>query len=60
MPAIGTVTRLEDGSFNGQLKTLSIKADITIQPNDRKTNDVQPDYGVLRRGRDRRRLDAPF
>ena len=47
MPAIGTVTRLEDGSFKGQLKTLSIKADITIQPNDRKASDVQPDYRVF-------------
>jgi uncharacterized protein (DUF736 family) len=47
MPAIGTVTRLEDGSFKGQLKTLSIKADILIQPNDRKTNDAQPDFRVF-------------
>jgi uncharacterized protein (DUF736 family) len=47
MPAIGTVKSLEDGSFKGQLKTLSIKADITIQPNDRKTSDAQPDYRVF-------------
>jgi uncharacterized protein (DUF736 family) len=44
MPSIGTVTKLEDGSFKGQLKTLSVKADITVQPNDRKTSDTQPDY----------------
>jgi uncharacterized protein (DUF736 family) len=47
MPAIGTVTKLEDGSLKGQLKTLSIKADITIQLNDRKITDVQPDYRVF-------------
>ena len=47
MPAIGTVTKAQDGSFKGQLKTLSIKADILIQPNERKTSDAQPDYRVL-------------
>jgi len=47
MPAIGTVTKTLNGSFNGQLKTISIKADITIQPNDRKTTDAQPDYRVF-------------
>ena len=47
MPAIGTVTKLEDGSFKGQLKTLSIKADITIEPNRAKTSEAQPDYRIL-------------
>ena len=47
MPAIGTVTKLSDGSFKGQLKTLSIKSDILIQPNERKATDAQPDYRVL-------------
>jgi uncharacterized protein (DUF736 family) len=47
MPAIGAVTKAQDGTFKGQLKTLSIKADIMIQPNDRKTSDVQPDYRVF-------------
>ena len=47
MPAIGYVTRSEDGSFVGQLKTLSIPGvDIQIVPNDRKANDRQPDYRV--------------
>ena len=32
MPAIGYVTRQEDGSFKGQLRTLSIRADIEIVP----------------------------
>lgn len=47
MPAIGTVTKARDGSFKGQLKTLSIKADILIQANDRKATDAQPDYRVF-------------
>lgn len=47
MPAIGTVTKADDGSFKGQLKTLSIKADVLIQPNDRKSSDAQPDYRVF-------------
>ena len=47
MPAIGYVTQNEDGSFKGQLKTLSIRAEIAIVANERKTSDVQPDYRVL-------------
>jgi uncharacterized protein (DUF736 family) len=47
MPAIGQVTKAQDGSFKGQLKTLSIRADILIQPNGRKTGDTQPDFRVL-------------
>ncbi|TDW58903.1 uncharacterized protein (DUF736 family) [Novosphingobium sp. PhB55] len=45
MPAIGYVTR--DGrSFKGQLRTLSIRAEIEIAPNTRKTSEAQPDYRV--------------
>lgn len=47
MPAIGTVTKFGDGSFKGQLKTLSIKADVVIEPNERKATDAQPDYRVF-------------
>jgi uncharacterized protein (DUF736 family) len=47
MPAIGTVTKAQNGSFKGQLKTLSIRADIMIQPNDNKTTEAQPDYRVF-------------
>ncbi len=47
MPAIGYVTRDENGTYKGQLKTLSIRAEITIIPNSRKANDAQPDYRVL-------------
>jgi len=48
MPAIGHVTRNQNG-FNGQLKTLSISADISILPA-RKTSDNQPDYRVVAGG----------
>jgi uncharacterized protein (DUF736 family) len=47
MPAIGYVTKLEDGSFKGQLKTISIRADVTIVANRGKSADAQPDYRVL-------------
>jgi uncharacterized protein (DUF736 family) len=43
MPAIGYVTKSDNGAFKGQLKTLSIRAEIMIAPNARKANDVQPD-----------------
>ncbi|MGJ0239850.1 DUF736 domain-containing protein [Novosphingobium fluoreni] len=49
MPAIGYVTR--DGqSFKGQLRTLSIRTDIEIVPNTRKSGDTQPDYRVSAAG----------
>ena len=47
MPAIGFVTKDENGAFKGQLKTLSIRAEIAIVANARKTSDAQPDYRVL-------------
>jgi uncharacterized protein (DUF736 family) len=50
MPAIGHVTRNENGGFKGQLKTLSIRTEIDIVPNDKKTSDAQPDYRVLSDG----------
>lgn len=49
MPAIGYVTRSGNG-FKGQLKTLSIRAEIEIVPNTRKSGDTQPDYRVLSGG----------
>lgn len=49
MPAIGHVTR--DGSaYKGELKTVSIRTEITIVPNTRKAADVQPDFRVLAGG----------
>jgi uncharacterized protein (DUF736 family) len=50
MPAIGYVTKQSNGSFKGQLKTLSIRADIEIVPNSRKSCDSQPDYRVVASG----------
>ena len=47
MPAIGYVTQDDNGLFKGELKTLSIKADITIVANDERSNDTQPHYRVL-------------
>lgn len=48
MPAIGHVTRNQN-SYKGQLRTLSISADISIVPT-RKTSDNQPDYRVVAGG----------
>ena len=50
MPAIGYVTKQSTGGFKGQLKTLSIRADIDIVPNKGKTSDSQPDFRVLTQG----------
>lgn len=50
MTAIGFVTRQADGSFKGQLKTVSVRADIDIVPNRRKAAEDQPDYRVRTAG----------
>lgn len=50
MAAIGHVTKLEDGRYKGELKTLSIRAEIIITPNADKSNDNQPDYKVFAEG----------
>ena len=50
MTAIGFVRKENDGRYTGQLKTISIKADIDIVPNANKTADTQPDYRVLTQG----------
>jgi uncharacterized protein (DUF736 family) len=49
MPAIGHVTKQQDGNFNGQLKTLAITAPIDIFLNSAKNGDKQPDYRVYSR-----------
>lgn len=49
MAAIGFVTR-EGKSFKGQLRTLSIRAEIEITPNPRKAADSHPDYRVTSGG----------
>ncbi len=50
MPAIGYVTKQSTGGFKGQLKTLSIRAEIDIVPNAAKATDNQPDFRVLTQG----------
>jgi uncharacterized protein (DUF736 family) len=50
MSAIGYVTKLPNGSYKGQLKTISIRADIDIVPNRDKSADSHPDYRVLVQG----------
>ena len=50
MPAIGHVTKQSTGGFKGQIKTLSIRADIDIVPNTSKSADQQPDFRVLSQG----------
>jgi uncharacterized protein (DUF736 family) len=50
MSAIGHVTKQANGGFKGQLKTLSIRAEIDIVPNTAKSADSQPDFRVLAKG----------
>lgn len=46
MPAIGHVTRQKDGSYIGQLATLTIRKNIQFVPN-KKQKDHQPDFIVM-------------
>lgn len=46
MVSIGIVTKQTDGSYKGELKTLTIRSPIEIRPNPDKTNDRQPDFRV--------------
>jgi uncharacterized protein (DUF736 family) len=48
MPAIGYVTR-EGNGFKGEVKTLSIRTQITIVPS-QKTSETQPDFRVVAGG----------
>lgn len=50
MPAIGYVTKQTNGAYKGQLKTLSIRAEIDILPNPAKSGDSQPDFRVMTQG----------
>jgi uncharacterized protein (DUF736 family) len=50
MPAIGHVTKQPNGGYKGQIKTLSIRADIDIVPNPAKSADNQPNFRVLTQG----------
>ena len=50
MPAIGHVTRNSNGGFKGQIRTLTIRAEIDIVPNEAKSGETQPDFRVLCEG----------
>jgi len=47
--AIATLTE-KDESFEGMLHTLTVKAPISLVPNQRKRSDRAPDYLVMSRG----------
>jgi uncharacterized protein (DUF736 family) len=46
MPAIGHVTKSQDGNFKGTLRTLAFSAPVAILLNPSKNGDTQPDYRV--------------
>lgn len=50
MATIGSVTKREDGRYEGELKTLSVRAEIQIVPAGDKSSATQPDYRVLSQG----------
>ena len=50
MASIGHVTANKNGGFKGQLKTITITAEIEIVPNEQKSSDTQPDYRVVTDG----------
>ena len=50
MATIGTVTKRDDGRYEGELRTLTLRADIAILPVGDKMADNQPDYRVGSQG----------
>jgi len=50
MATIGSVTKRDDGRYEGELRTLTIRADIAILPVGEKMADNQPDYRVVSQG----------
>ena len=50
MATIGSVTKRPDGQYEGELKTLSVRADIQIVPVHDKSGASQPDYRVMSQG----------
>jgi uncharacterized protein (DUF736 family) len=51
MAKIGSFTRKDDGSFAGTLRTLTLRAEVTLVPVERST-DKHPDYRIESRGAD--------
>jgi uncharacterized protein (DUF736 family) len=50
MATIGSVTKRNDGRYESELKTLSVRADITLLPVGDKASPSQPDYRVVSQG----------
>ena len=50
MATIGSVTKHNDGHYAGELKTLSVRAEIVILPVGEKASPTQPDYRVMSQG----------
>ena len=50
MATIGSVTKREDGHYEGELKTLSMRTEVSIIPVTDKVSPGQPDYRVLAQG----------
>ena len=50
MATIGSVTKRDDGRYEGELRTLSIRAEIAIVPVTDKVSPNQPDYRVVSQG----------
>ncbi len=50
MATIGSVTKREDGRYEGEIRTLSVRAEIVVLPTGDKLASNQPDYRVLSQG----------
>ena len=50
MATIGTVTKRPDGRYDGELKALSVRAEIALVPVGEKASLTQPDYRILSHG----------
>ena len=50
MATIGSVTKRDDGRYEGELRTLTIRAEIAILPVGEKASPNQPDYRVMSQG----------
>ncbi len=50
MATIGSVTKRDDGRYEGEIRTLSVRADIVVLPTGDKSTPNQPDYRVLSQG----------
>ena len=50
MATIGSVTKRDDGRYEGELKTLSVRAEIVLVPVTDKATASHPDYRVFAQG----------